>query len=70
MSSLYIWPEASCVDRDGVGGVTSPPNPNPIAQRSSVDISFKDDVSVTLLLGVSFMDHSLCNRNLSSQSVI
>jgi hypothetical protein len=34
---------------------SSPPHHHPIAQLIPVDISFKDDVNVNFLLGISFM---------------
>jgi hypothetical protein len=38
----------------GIGGVTPPPSPHPISQLIR-GCSFKDDRTVILLLGVSFM---------------
>jgi hypothetical protein len=55
-SSLNICPGKLLHKGVGVGEVTPPPHyHHPVSHPVSVDISFKDDVTVILLLGASFM---------------
>ncbi len=59
-SSSNICPEDCCRKRGGAGGVTPPPHPILFLSWSE-DVSFKDDVTVILLRGISFM--VFCTRN-------
>ncbi len=53
---LYICLEACCRKGWGAGEVTPPPSPRPYFPADIwTDISYKDDITVILLLGVSFM---------------
>ncbi len=54
-SSVNIYPEDCCREGVGAGGVTPLPLITTLIPSCSVDISFKDDVTVILLLAVSFM---------------
>jgi hypothetical protein len=56
-SSLNISPEACCSKGVGAGGVTPPPPPlyRPNSQLIPCIFNKKDDITVILLLGVSFM---------------
>ncbi len=55
MSSLKICPESAVgMGRDGVGGEPLSPLSTTLFSSWSVNVSFKDDVTVILLLGVSF----------------
>jgi hypothetical protein len=52
---VVICLEACCRKGWGAGGVTPPSLTTTLFSSCSVDISFEDDVTVILLLGVSFM---------------